>query len=77
MESFTEKLIQLRKDSGLSQAKLAKQLGIPQQTVNKYEHEQVVMTIQKLVDFANFYNVSIDWLLGRSNTKDVNNPVSE
>lgn len=63
---MSEILIDLRKEKSLSQKDLADQIGISQSTIAKIEigrNEATSNTIRKLADF---FNVSADYLLGRT-----------
>ena len=49
---------------------VAKETGIPLSTIAKYETERLQPDLEKLGILAEFYGVSIDWLLGlKSNQK--------
>lgn len=62
-------LKKLRKSKGLSQLQLALKLGLSQNTVSRYENGQREADYQTLVMFADFFDVSIDYLIGRTNNK--------
>ncbi|MBR3803910.1 MAG: helix-turn-helix transcriptional regulator [Clostridia bacterium] len=55
----------LREERKLTQTEVAKQIGLTQRMVSKYECEIVEMNFETLIKFANFFNCSIDYLLGR------------
>ena len=57
---FNEKLIKLRKASGLSQEELGNKLNIARQTVSKWELGETTPEMDKLVELSNLFNVSID-----------------
>lgn len=59
------KLLELRKAKKITQTELAKQLGIHQVTYNGYEQEKREPSIDVLCKIADFYNVSLDYLIGR------------
>ena len=59
-----ERLKELREERGLTQRQLAEQLGINSVTYLHYEKEQREPPLALLADFAKFYNVSVDYLLG-------------
>ncbi|EPU19403.1 MULTISPECIES: helix-turn-helix domain-containing protein [Streptococcus] len=69
---FAERLKELRKDRGFTnQTSIAKDLGISQQTYSQWEsgkREPSKSTLEKLADF---FNVSTDYLLGKTNNKDI------
>ncbi len=56
----------LRQDSGVSQQQLATALGISQQSVNKYENHGVEPDISILIGMANFFNTTVDHLVGNA-----------
>ena len=60
------RLVELRNREGLSQAKLAKILGIPQQQYSRYESGQNEMPLRYLIALCEYYGVTSDWLLGLS-----------
>jgi len=64
---LNEKLIELRKRSGLTQADLAKYLRITGQAHSCYESNKREMDFTSLRLFSDFYNVTTDYLLGRKN----------
>ena len=57
----------LREDRDLKQKDLAEILHISQNTYSQYENGVIQLTAETLIILADFYNVSIDYLLGRSN----------
>ena len=63
--SLGEKLKNLRKNKKVNQATVAKLLNISQQAYAKYEKDITEPDTQRLVILSEFYNVSIDYLLGR------------
>lgn len=64
-----KKLKQLRESKGLSQLQLALKLGLNQNTVSRYENGQREADYQTLIMFADFFDVSIDYLIGRTDDK--------
>lgn len=67
-------LRQLRLKRQLTQNEAAENFGISQQTYQKYESGKTEANYDLLCDFATFYNVSVDYLLGREEQK---NPLLE
>lgn len=57
-------LKQLRTNSGLSQQALAEKFNLSQQSIYKYENELAEPDINTLKEFAHFFGVSIDYLVG-------------
>ncbi|MBP3380371.1 MAG: helix-turn-helix transcriptional regulator [Ruminococcus sp.] len=60
------RLKELRIKAGLSQQQLAFKLNTTQNTISRYENNQREMDYQTLIDVAELFNVSIDYLLGRT-----------
>lgn len=65
MDSFGKKVRELRTAAGLSQGKLADQLGVAEKTVQRYE-KGLRPDTYGLAKLASFFNVSADYLLGLS-----------
>ncbi|MCI9269161.1 MAG: helix-turn-helix transcriptional regulator [Lawsonibacter sp.] len=55
----------LREDSDKKQIELAKYLNIDQSTYSDYENGKINIPIEQLIKIADFYNVSLDYLVGR------------
>ena len=66
---FQSRLRDLREDNDLKQKNLADLLKVHQTTYSDYELGRVNIPITTLHTLADFYNVSIDYLLCRTNTK--------
>ena len=64
-----QRLKELREDRDLLQADIAKYLGIPQQNYSRYELGIISMPIERYEKLAEFYQVSIDYLVGRTDTR--------
>ena len=74
---LAKKIRELRNEKGISQSSLANHLGLTQQAIAKWEKgiaEPDSVTLNKL---ASFFNVSVDFLLGRTNVRNSNNNVDE
>ena len=63
------RLKELRKERNLSQLKLAMDLDMNQNSISRYETMEREADYETLIKFANYFNVSIDYLLGRTNVK--------
>lgn len=59
----------LRVDSDLKQITLADYLNIKQSTYSDYESGRINVPIEALIKIADYYKVSIDYLLGRTNVR--------
>jgi len=65
MEALAKRMMELRTSLNLSQLKLSKSLGISQAAVNRYERNQAAVPDTVLLKYADFFDVSADYLLGR------------
>lgn len=66
METFAERLKELRQGKGLSQNALAKELGVSSRNYQRYEYGEIDAPVSALAAAVNFFNVSADYLLGRT-----------
>ena len=66
MPKFCERLRTLRTNKGLSQQDFAKQLGISKSSVNMYERGEREPSFEMLELIADYFNVDMDYLLGKS-----------
>lgn len=67
MSILGERLKKLREATGLSQDEFASKFELAQTTIGSYERGKREPNIEKLNQFATFFNVSIDYLVGRTN----------
>ena len=65
------KLKELRQSKGISQQQLADVITVSQQSVNKYENHGVEPDISTLIRIAEYFNVSLDFLTGRTEVKEM------
>lgn len=68
--NFSRSLSLLRQEKGLSQRQVAKELGISQALLSHYENGVREPGLSFVVKACDFYNVSADFLLGRSMSRD-------
>lgn len=66
-------LREIRKEKGVSQQKLADKLGISRSTVAMWETGGSEPDLDTLTKLAEYFNITIDRLLGRDETQHVNN----
>ncbi len=59
----------LREDSDKKQIELAKYLNVDQSTYSDYECGKINVPIEQLIKIADFYDVSLDYLVGREKKK--------
>ncbi|MBD5105022.1 MAG: helix-turn-helix transcriptional regulator [Ruminococcaceae bacterium] len=62
----------MREDNDLNQTEVAKVLCCSQRTYSYYESGGHDIPTDVLIKLADFYDVSIDYLLGRTNVREVN-----
>lgn len=68
---FSEKIRMLRKELGITQSEVAKEIKM---SLRGYQDLElgVMPRSDKLLAIAEFYQVSIDWLMGRTDKREVN-----
>ena len=66
-----ERLKGLREDSDMTQKEFAKELNISQRTLSHYETGKRDIPTETLIKVANYFNCSTDYLLERTNRKEV------
>lgn len=65
------RLKEIRKSKGVSQLKLAMALNTNQNTISRYETGEREPGINELIKIADYFNVSIDYLLERTNNPNI------
>ena len=65
-------LKRLRKERGLTQIALMMQTGIEQALLSKYENGERVPPTETLLRLADFYGVSMDYILCRTDKPEIN-----
>ena len=66
MKILGERLKQLREENGFSQNKLAKLVGLPQSSINRYESGFSNPAPETLLWYADYFDVSMDFIFGRT-----------
>lgn len=61
-----KRLRDMREDKDLKQRELAEILNVSQTTYSRYESGELVIPSAALIKLADFYNVSVDYILGRT-----------
>lgn len=69
---YLQRLRDLREDADLNQADIAEYLGIQQTVYSRYERGVRTIPLEHLIRLADFYNVSLDYLVGRINNTKTN-----
>ena len=72
MEILAKQLLELRKSRGLTRQAVADAIQIAARTYQRYENSEREPTASVLVALADFYEVSIDYLVGRTNNREMN-----
>lgn len=67
----------LREDNDLTQREVAEYLKIDQRTYSRYETAKNALPNRLLVRLCDFYNVSADYMLGRSDKKEYSNTAAD
>lgn len=62
----------LRIDSDIKQKDIANVLNVSQNTYSQYENGVIALTAEVLIKLSDFYNVSIDYLLDRTDNPEIN-----
>ena len=65
-----EKLKTLRAKNGVTQRQLAEAIGVSQQSINKYENQNIEPDISTLIAMAEYFNTTVDYLVGRTELSD-------
>lgn len=65
MATFGQRLKNLRNSRGISQNELSKHIGVSKSSVNMYERDEREPGFETLEAIADFFNVNMDYLLGR------------
>ena len=65
------RLKELRKSRGISQQRLAIELNTTQNTISRYETGESEADYATLIAIADYFNVSIDYLLGRTSNPKI------
>lgn len=63
------RLKELRKEKGISQLKLAIDLSVNQNTISRYETGERQADYNMLIKIADYFNVSVDYLLERTDNR--------
>ena len=66
MDTISTRMLDLRTSLDLSQMKLSKAIGISQAAINRYEHNQTSVPHGVIIKYADFFDVSADYILGRT-----------
>ena len=70
-EILGNNLKDIRINNNDSQAKVAEIIKVDQSNYSKYELGKILIHTYPLIDFAKHYNISIDWLCGKKENKNI------
>lgn len=70
MHTLNEQLKLLRTAQNLTQKHVADHLGIKEVSYQRYEYGDRTPNLNQLIALANFYNISLDYLVGRSDNPE-------
>ena len=68
--SFPDRLKELREEKKLTQEELAKIVGLTLRAYQLYEYGGGYPTFKRLIIIADFFDVSLDYLVGRSDLRE-------
>ena len=66
MISFSSRLKELRKNKGVTQKQVAEILEISERNYRRYESGEIDPLTSNTIKLANYFNVSVDYLLGHT-----------
>lgn len=69
---FNIRIRQLRDERHLTQADAARELGISPRNYQRLERDGAVPSYQSMLTIAEYYKVSLDFLVGRTERREVN-----
>lgn len=69
---YFHRLRDMREDFDLSQQEVAELLGIQQTVYSRYERGHQTIPLEHLIVLADFYHVSVDYLLQRTDNPEIN-----
>ena len=72
MEIFAERIRELRIEHGLTQEEVGKIIGVKRYAVYSYEKGRACPEMKGLVACADYFDVSMDYLAGRTDKRETN-----
>ncbi|MBE6139365.1 MAG: helix-turn-helix transcriptional regulator [Firmicutes bacterium] len=69
---FNVKLLTIREENDLTQKEVADVLGVKQAVYSRWENKVEIIPLPKLINFCNYFNLSLDYICGFSNNKNIN-----
>lgn len=68
---YFQRIKDLREDADLTQEDVASMLGIRQTVYSRYERGFQTIPLEHLMKLANYYQVSLDYLTGRTQNREI------
>ncbi|MBD7912022.1 MULTISPECIES: helix-turn-helix domain-containing protein [Clostridium] len=75
MIALSDRLKELRKENNMTQSDLGKILGVGKTTISMYENGNSTPNDEIKIKIANYFNISLDYLLGKSEIRNYNNTI--
>jgi len=72
MSNFSERIKELRKEKGLSQEDVGSIIGVKKYAIYSYEKGRACPDMKGLIALADYFDVSMDYLAGRTHVREVN-----
>lgn len=72
MANFAERIRELRRKQGMTQQALGKIINVGQDSISVYERGLNYPEVRNLIILADYFGVSTDYLLGRTDNPEVN-----
>ena len=72
MENFSERIKNLREERGLSQEALGAVIGVKRFSIYTYEKGRACPDMKGLIALADYFDVSLDYLTGRTDNRAIN-----
>ena len=72
IEVFSKRVKMLRKKNNIKQSDLGKIIGLSDNAISDIERGYRLTTMEKLVALADYFEVSIDYLVGRTDNPKIN-----
>ncbi len=70
--TFSDRILELKKERKILQKDIASAIGLSLRAYQYYEKAQMEPTMSVLIALADYFNVSIDYLVGRTDKPEVN-----
>ena len=72
MPTFAERIKELRLEKNLTQTQLGEIIGVKHFSIYSYEKGRACPEMKSLVALADYFDVSMDYLAGRTDRKEIN-----